>query len=70
MQRPEASTRASVLIVDHDRVRGLLEQGTPAQFEFPRQANCQKIQGFPFSRSLPPDKRGALRRHGRITVPP
>ena len=42
---------------------------TPEQLDFLQRAQCPKLQGYLFSRPLPPDEMEALLRRGRIDLP-
>jgi diguanylate cyclase (GGDEF)-like protein len=68
----DAGITTAIIAMAHSLGLEVIAEGveTRAQLEFLRQANCQKIQGYLFSRPRPPDEVEALLRRGSISLPP
>ena len=67
----DAGITTAIIAMAHSLGLDVIAEGveTPEQFEFLRQANCHKVQGYLFSRPLPADGIERLLRHGRFVLP-
>ncbi len=68
----DAGITTAIIAMAHSLGLEVIAEGveTRAQLDFLRRANCQKIQGYLFSRPRPPDEVEQLLRQGSIRLPP
>ena len=68
----DAGITTAIIAMAHSLGLEVIAEGveTRAQLDFLRRANCQKIQGYLFSRPRPPDEVEQLLRQGSIRPPP